>query len=127
MNAKKEVLIFSNDEYHPEKNNGSDMSPLVFFLINEIGCQDNTNVLSKIENWLRNLKDQSITLNVTYLEKDGALVLLGSNTFDFFVEIERDNFIKVLNDWKRVAKQKPKKIVISRKNDTFILEGYDQE
>ena len=119
---KKIELIYSNDGYK-QKNNDRDLEALVFFLLNEIGCLENSRIFTLIENWLLNSKENNLVLNVTYLEKENNMILLGSNTFDLFIEILRENFSNILLEWKILCMKKPKKIVITKNGNGITVEG----
>lgn len=76
--------------------------------------------------WANDPEQDCATANVTYLEKKNGNIsigdLYGKEPFETF-NLPMEGFVKLLKDWERVTKQRPKKIIITKEGDDVTVEG----
>lgn len=120
--VKKVILNFKNNRYHRYKNNDINFAAINAFLIDDIGCLESSFVF--VENWLKDPEQIEASFNLTSIEKEDNLILLSSDLFGHFMEIKRENFVKILKQWKNICLKKPKEVIIKQNDDgTIFLEG----
>jgi len=121
----KEFVLFSLnfDQYYCKKFSSDAMSILEMFIAEDYYLYGHKFLID----WANDPKQDSTNATITYLVKEDGVVSIGDlyEKEPFFFELPIEKFIKLLNNWKRVTKQKPKRIIISRENDTVIVEGYN--
>jgi len=118
----KSLFKLENKRYSAYKSSDSNFSVLSFFLLDDIYCSRQS--FEDIKNWLSDPQKIEFCFNMTSIEKEDDLILLDTDFFDSFIEIKRENFIEILNQWKKICEEKPKEVIIKQKSDgTILLEG----
>ena len=76
--------------------------------------------------WLNDSTQDSTNANITYLQKKNGMVVIG----DLYekepivvFQLPIDRFTKLLGDWEKVVRQKPKKIIITKDGDKITIES----
>jgi hypothetical protein len=118
---KKLILIRKDSAYYPQKLDLKDdaLHILQFFLVNEIA-----NDGSYFKKWALSNSIEGSGGNVTELEKeDGMIIIKLEPVFSSTAEcrISRDNFLKIIDEWEKICKQKPKEVLIEWDGNNFTI------
>ena len=111
--------------YSRIKETDVEMCILGSFLTDDVRCGVND---TSYQDWFYNDTDEVGGGNATNLEKDGDFILLTDEYpvekfAHIVVKMRRDQFIKLLNDWKEiVCKNRPQKVILRYENDEYTLE-----
>lgn len=98
------------------------MDILGLFLANDAGSSSES-----FKEWALNPLSTSTNSNITTLEKEDDEIILGdlySEQDDGgpFLKISHDEFIKILNEWAVICKEKPAEILLIREGNKFRFE-----
>jgi hypothetical protein len=80
------------------------------------------------EDWFYDAKNESCGGNITQLYKEGEYIELEDECpieefAHIVVRMRRDQFIKLLNDWKEiVCKNRPQEVILRYENDEYTVE-----
>jgi len=124
---KKELLVLRlgwNDHYRIKSASSNTFEIIGMFLTTDYYVYG----LSFLIEWINDPMQDGTNANITYLEKKDKTISLGDLLWEKgmpFVELKFsiDSFIKFLNDWEKIQKQKPKEIVITKNGDEIKIEG----
>jgi len=76
--------------------------------------------------WLSDPAQDSTNANITYLQKDNGMIVVGDLYEEdpvLVFQIPTDKFVKLLRDWKKAIEKKPKKIVITKEGGEITIES----
>ena len=75
--------------------------------------------------WILDEESLEIGSNLTYLEKQNDNIVL-TDLMDDNPErmcvLSKSNFLKLLDKWKKIYEKKPQQLIMSKKNNEFVLE-----
>ena len=124
MNYTK--LLYDGQFYSRKGATSSEMGILGRFLTSDVGCR--RQLQPSYQDWaLDDSRGLCVSGNITYLEKEGNYIVLSDLDSEekkpTTLRISRAQFVQLLDDWQeKVCKHKPQEVIITNKNDQFIIE-----
>ena len=126
---KKKYVSFSiletRNAYCGKDFNAEEMSVLeMFFSIDYVLYK-----FSCLIKWAQDPSFHCRHANITFLRKENNKMIIGdlydkdSSVRKFILPIE--DFVKLLKDWEKVARKKPKEIIITKEGDSITVMGKD--
>ena len=79
-----------------------------------------------VDDWLNDPTQNCISGNLIYLEKRDGMIFFGDlfgKDNEIRISLSTKVFKKLLDDWEKVVRQKPKKIIITKNGDEMKVEG----
>lgn len=103
-------------------NDASDkpMFILGMFLLDDVKCSGN----NFFREWVNDDRYMGGGGNYSSLEKKGDNIIImeeWAEEGDPFLEMPRQSFIHILDEWEKVCKEKPQEVLITREGDRFIF------
>ena len=97
------------------------------FLTSDIGCCERSLSMESHKKWVSDNSVDALAGNISYVEKGNGIVLIGDLYSEKKVPIKlkmsREQFIKLLDDWRdKVCKKMPKEVIIKHENGQFTIE-----
>lgn len=115
-------LVFDRGSYSYKGGESGQINILVIFLLADAGSSPES-----FKEWALNPLSISTNSNITTLEKEGNEIILGdlySEQDDGgpFLKIPHDEFIKILDEWAVICKEKPAEVLLIKEGNTFKFE-----
>jgi len=119
-------LVIDRDHYYYrfKKTNNFDFFIIFTFLTEGIGYGKNSRA-SEFKNWIIDIECNEYNGNRICMEKEDGIIIiydqLESELDSGILELTRQQFLKVINNWEKLCKQNPKEIIVTLHNNGEII------
>jgi hypothetical protein len=116
------IVLFENKHYWCDESDTQEMWILGRFLGDDVGCRK-----SGFKEWADKETTEYIGGNITDLERHGDYIILsetyvGPKNPGPFLKVPKQEFIRLLDEWEKICKEKPQEVLITFDGKCFTIE-----